>query len=161
MVVDKLNRETGISQRKIETYIVGEGDEALARVVSVESECFVEATFFVSASILRGNEVEVGELQLVQSLFIAHRVEQVLKVSRLLVDNFDRDQLVLSIVPHRGDAAFLPLSITNDSFCRAAESVEQWGLLAANSSTSRDAIFLFEDVTDCVAFGSVEGQAGI
>ena len=85
----KVFTETVKTVRESDTYIVAEGDEVFAGVISEESEGLVEASLSIQAGVLAGQQGEIRQLELIQSALIAHRGEHVLK--SLLLCVFDLD----------------------------------------------------------------------
>lgn len=106
------------------TYIVAERNEVDALVVSEESQSLVQTPILVGARVLRRDQVEIGHLELVESIVIAHLREEVLQVLGSVVFNFDREEFALSVVPERGDSPLFPDSIFLDLALGAAERLK-------------------------------------
>ena len=106
------------------TYIVAKGDEVFAHVVGEERQRLVQASIFVQTGVLSSDQRQVWQLELVKSIFVAHRSENILKSILLRILNFDRNYLVIFVVPECGDTALLPDAIAHNLFRRAFESVE-------------------------------------
>ena len=54
------------------TYIIAERDKAFAGVVGIKSECLIKTSLLVGAGILRSDQIEIGQLKLIDRLLVAH-----------------------------------------------------------------------------------------
>ena len=61
-----------------DTYIVAEGDEVFAGIIGEESQRLVEASISIQAGVLAGKQGEIRQLELIESVLIAHSGEHVL-----------------------------------------------------------------------------------
>ena len=106
------------------TYIVAEGDEVFAHVVGEERQCLVEASILVHTCVLSRDQRKIWQLELVKSILVAHSSENILKTVLQIVLNFDRNYLVILVVPECGDTALLPDAVAYNLFRRAFECVQ-------------------------------------
>ena len=106
------------------TYIVAEGDKVFAHVVGEERQCLVQASILVHTGVLSRDQRQIWQLELIEGIFVAHGSEKILKTILLRVLNFDRNYLVIFVVPECGDTALLPDAIAYNLFRRAFECVQ-------------------------------------